>query len=424
MSLETLIKKTKTGILLAGSLLALNSCSYITMKGFDKIYGNEMSKEKLKMTLFDYPLEYDKIKNVSEGRYGTKVFEYAIGEENSEIIMIKDKKKYRLTHYDGYDGEPEINAEETAVVFTSDREGFLNIYMANLKKEELVKITNNKEQNYEPSINAKGTKIAHTKGLPENAEVYLIDLEKNESINISDNEMGDYYTHISGDGNRVGFVSERKGSSIYVKDVKAKKLILVNSSYDVWYHDLRLNYNGTKIIYAGKSSTSKNETIFFKDLESNKELSWSINKGYDGEPSIDSSGEHVSWVSKQRGIYEREQKKRPLEEIVKHRIIKIARTDEEGNIKVGILNNVKLENKKARPKIKIADTKTGYVEEIENQIPQNQLGNYVSVISSNGKTIIIISEKTKEQNYQIKNPIYKESDVEKIRYKRRSLFGN
>lgn len=418
-----IIKNLKLG--LAGLLFTMSSCSNLTMKGFDKINCSEMPREELKITLFDFPLEYNKIKNISEGKYGTKVFEYEMGEENSDIMMIKDDKKYRITKYEGYDGEPEINAEETAIVFTSDRLGFLNIYMADLKKEELVKITNNKEQNYEPSIDADGTKIAHTRGLPDNAEVYLIDLKKNESINVSNNEMADYYTSISDDGNRIGFVSERQGSSIYVKDLKTKKLILVDTSYDMWYYDLKLNYDGTKITYGGKLSTSKDGTIFFKDLETYKKLNWPVNKGYDGEPSIDSSGNYISWISRQKGINDRMQKKRPLEEIIKHKIIKVAKTDNEGNIKVGITGNVKLENKKAKPKIKVADTKTGYAEEIENQILQDQMGNYVSVISSDGKTITVINKETKEKNYQIKNPLYIESkETKPIKYKRNSLMGN
>ncbi|MEK6817709.1 MAG: hypothetical protein AABX80_02800 [Nanoarchaeota archaeon] len=425
MTIENIIKKTKIGILLAGALLSLNSCSNLTMKGFDKINGNEMPKEKLIVASFEYPLEYDKIKNVSEGKYGTKVFEYILGKENSEIIMIKDEKKYRVTNFKGYDGEPKINAEETAIVFTSDRDNYLNIYMADLKNEELVKVTNNREQNYEPSIDANGTKIAYTQGLPEKAEVYLINLEKNESINISNDEMGDYYTSISGDGNRVGFVSERKGSSVYVKDVKTKELILVDNSYELWYHDLKLNYDGTRVTYGGKLSTSKNGTIFFKDLESYKKLSWPLNKGYDGEPSIDSSGNYISWISRQTGIYEREQKKRPLEEIVKHKIIKVVKTDNEGEIKSGILGNLKLENKKAEPKIKIADTKTGYVQAIENQILKDQMGDYISVISSDGKTITIINKNTKEENYQIKNPLHIENkEIKKTKYKQKSLIEN
>ena len=66
-----IIKNLKLG--LAGLLFTLNSCSNLTMKGFDKINCSEMPREELKITLFDFPLEYNKIKNISEGKYGTKV---------------------------------------------------------------------------------------------------------------------------------------------------------------------------------------------------------------------------------------------------------------------------------------------------------------------------------------------------------------
>ncbi len=404
---------------LAGTLFALNSCSYITMKGFDKIHKNDMEKEELKITPFKFPIEWNKVKNISANTEGIIVFEYKLGKENSDIFMIKDEKTYQITRYEGYNGEPQIKGKK--VVFTSDRNGHLNIFLADMGKEKLTQVTNDNRINYSPSIDDKATKIAYTSGLPERAEVYSIDLEKNESINISNDETGDYYSYISGDGNRVGFISERKGSSVYVKDIKTGELILVDSSYEMWYSDLRLNYNGTKVTYGGKLSTDQNGTIFFKDLETSVKHGWPLNKGYDGEPSIDSAGYYLSWISRQRGIYERAQKRQPLEDRVKKKIIKVVKTDKEGNIRGR--KYVKLENKKAEPKIKVADTKTGYVEAIENQLIKNQMGSYISEISKDGKTIMVFNEENKENNYQIKNPIYNGNKYN-IKKKRQSLMGD
>lgn len=419
MSIENLIKKTKKGIILAGTLFTLNSCSYINMKGFDKIHKNEMEKEELKATLFKFPIEWDKVKNISANKEGIIVFEYKLGKENSDIFMIKDEKTYQITSYGGYDGEPQIKGKK--IVFISDRNGYPNIFFVDLEKEKLTQVTNDNKINYNPSMDNKATKIAYTSGLPERAEIYLTDLEKNESINISNDEAGDYYSYISGDGNRIGFISERKGSSVYVKDIKTGELILVDSSYEMWYHDLRLNYNGTKVTYGGKLSTDQNGTIFFKDLETYVKHSWPLNKGYDGEPSIDSAGYYLSWISRQKGIYEREQKRRPLEERVKKKIIKVVKTDKEGNIKGG--RYIKFENKKTEPKIKVADTKTGYVEKIENILIENQIGSYISEISKDGKTIIVFNKENKENNYQIKNPLYNGNKYG-LKKKRESLMGD
>ena len=411
MTLENLIKKTKTGILLAGSLLALNSCNNFIMKGFDKIYRNKPAKEKLEITPFRQSLDYEKIKNVNSEN-GTIVFEYQTEEDNTDIFMIKNKILYQITNYEGYNGEPQIKGEK--IVFTRNINGYVNIFLADLKNKELTQITNDKRQNYAPSMDDNCAKIAYTIGLPEEAEVYLTELEKNESINISNDEAGDYFSYISGDGNRVGFISERKGSSVYIKDIKKDTLILVNQGYEIGYSDLRLNYDGTKIAYCGITPTDKNGTIFFMDLNSSKKLSWPLNKGYDGEPSIDSAGYFVSWISRQNGVNERVNKKLPFEEKISKRKRKIGRIDEKGKIH--------LENKKAKPKIKVADTKTRQVIEIENEISDEQIGNYISKLSQNGKSIIIFNEKNKEDNYQIKNPLYSKDDP-KYFLKEESFIG-
>ena len=400
MPLETLIKKTKNAILLAGSLLTLNSCAnYFILKGFDKIYKNGTAKEKLEISVFQDNLEYDKIKNISADN-GAFVFEHQTEENNSDILMLKNKIIYQLTNYSENDKEPQIRGDK--IVFTREINGYPNIFLADLKNKELIKLTNDKRQNYSPSMEDLGTKIAFTRGLSEEAEVYLMDLEKNEALNISNDEAGDYNSSISGDGNRVGFVSERKGSSIYIKDIKKDTLILVVQGYDIGYSDLRLNYDGTKIAYCGVTSADNHGTIFFKDLNLNKISSWPLNKGYDGEPSIDSAGNFISWISRQNRINERLYRQLPFEEGISKKKKKIGVIDEKGKLHI--------ENKKAKPKIKVVDTRTRQRIEIENEISDDQLGNYLSAISKNGKILTIFNEKNKENNYQIKNPMYYKDD--------------
>ncbi len=398
--MKTLKNKLITGILLAGSLLALNSCSnYFIMKGFDKIYKNGTAKEKLEISVFKGDLEYDKIKNINSEK-GNIVFEYQTEENNSDILMLKNKMIYQITKYPENDKEPQIKNEK--IVFTREINGYPNIFLADLKNKELIKLTNDKRQNYSPRMDDKNAKIAFTRGLPEEAEVYLMDLEKNETANISNDEVGDYYSRISRDGNRVGFVSERKGSSVYIKDIKKDTLILAAQGYEIEYSDLRLNYDGTKIAYCGITSADKNGTIFFKDLNTGKNSSWPLNKGYDGEPSIDSAGNFISWISRQNHINERINKKLPFEDKISKRKKKIGRIDEKGKIHI--------ENKKSKPKIKVADIKTRQVIEIENEISDEQMGNYISELSQNGKSLIILNEKNKENYYQIKNPMYYKED--------------
>ncbi len=399
MPLENLIKKAKTGILLAGALFSLNSCNNFVMKGFDKIYKNGTAKEKLEISVFKGYLEYDKIKKINSEK-GNIVFEYQTEENNSDIFMLKNKIIYQITKYSENDKEPQIKNEK--IVFTREINGYPNIFLAELKNKELIKLTNDKRHNYSPSMDDLGAKIAFTRGLPEEAEVYLMDLEKNETANISNDEAGDYYSRISRDGNRIGFVSERKGSSVYIKDIKKDTLILAAQGYEIEYSDLRLNYDGTKIAYCGITSADKNGTIFFKDLNTGKNSSWPLNKGYDGEPSIDSAGNFISWISRQNHINERINKKLPFEDKISKRKKKIGRIDEKGKIHI--------ENKKSKPKIKVADIRTRQVIEIENEISDEQMGNYISELSQNGKSLIILNEKNKENYYQIKNPMYYKED--------------
>ncbi len=399
--MKSLKNKLITGILLAGSLFALNSCNNYLIRGFDKIYSGKMHKEKLETSLFQDNLDYTKVKNISSEKNGLIVFEYQTDEENSDIFMAKNEWTHKITDNAESDAKPQIKNKK--IVFTRNSDGHTNLFLADLKNKELIRLTNDKRQNYSPSMDDKSEKIAFTRGEPEEAEVYLLDLEKKVAINISKDEAGDYFPCISRDGNRVAFVSERKGSSIYIKDLKLDTLILVDQSFNTEYYDLRLNYDGAKIVYCGATPDDKNGVIFFKDLNTGKSSSWPLNKGYDGEPSIDSTGRFISWISRQNHVYERVNKQLPFEQKISKRKKKIGRIDEKGEIHI--------ENKKSKPKIKVVDLRTRQIIEIEDEeISDEQLGNYISELSQNGKSLMILNEKNKENYYQIKNPMYYKDD--------------
>jgi len=420
MKLENLLQKTKNAILLAGSLIYLNSCSPLVIKDFDKIYKKDFPMAELEISKFGSQIDYQNARNISVGKNGAIAFEYAIDDANSDILLIKDDKIYRITDFPGYEGEPQINAEETKIVFTSDKEESSNIFLAELKNKKLIQLTKNKT-NYNPSINADGTKISYTGESQESdADIYLIDLEKKEITNLSNGEFGDYQSCISGDGNRIAFISEQKGSSIFIKDARTDELILINQNYNKKYFNPKLNYDGAKIVYEEKTEANESGTILFKNLEAHTELSWPLNKGYDGEPNIDSAGNFISWISRQAGVYEK--KKFPFDD--KRKKVKTIRKDEYGNIKYGLLGSVKFEYKKAEPKIKIVNTKTGYSEVIENQIPKNQMGTYISTISQDGKKIIVFNKENKNKNYQIENPLCNQkSEIDDALLLEKSLRG-
>lgn len=406
MKLENILKQGRR-IAIGTAVLFMNSCSYIPMKGFDRIFKNEMPREKLEIKEVHHVMYAENMRHVSTGKYGGKVFEYDL-DGNSEIYFMRNGRTFNISNSRGYDGEPEINALETDIIFTSDRSGSLNIHVADLKEYELIQTTDNTKLNFEGSISDSGNEISYTSGRPGNLEVYFRDRRKNYEENVSKDEADDSQSCISGDGKKIGFISGRDWQSgVYIIDVKTKELTTVKKEHGKMYFNLKLNFDGSKAGYSEKDEATKNNmNISFIDLKDNREINWTWNNGYDGEPAIDSAGRYVVYVSKQKGLYEREERKSPLHDRASNRIIEVVKTDKHGNIG-GSGKYVKLKKKRAEDKIIIADTKTGMIKKIESI---GELGYYPVDISPNGEWIIIMGDKL--EGYQIKNPFFEKEKEE------------
>lgn len=108
------------------------------------------------------------------------------------------------------------------IVFTSDRDGSMNIYKMNSEGSNHEQLTFNEANDFEPAFSPDGSFIVFTSLRDGNKEIYIMDNNGLNMINISNNEADDWNPRIFPDSKKIVFQSLRDGSDnweIYVMNM-------------------------------------------------------------------------------------------------------------------------------------------------------------------------------------------------------------
>ena len=99
------------------------------------------------------------------------------------------------------------------VLFESDRDGGLDLYMAGFGAQSTTRITTHPAPDYGGSVSGDGTRIAFTSRRDGNLEIYVLNRLGGAPVNVSQHEADDYSPAFSPDGSWITFVSRRQGAS-------------------------------------------------------------------------------------------------------------------------------------------------------------------------------------------------------------------
>ncbi|HIE57276.1 MAG TPA: hypothetical protein EYP88_03470, partial [Anaerolineales bacterium] len=117
------------------------------------------------------------------------------------------------------------------IVFTSDRDGNLEIYIMAADGSELRNVTNNSANDSQPAATRGNGTILFTSDRDGNQEVYSIYEDGSGLVNLTNNPANDSLPAWSSDGDWIAFTTNRDGQSeVYVMNKDGEELYNVTQN--------------------------------------------------------------------------------------------------------------------------------------------------------------------------------------------------
>jgi TolB protein len=168
----------------------------------------------------------------------------------------------RLTADEWNDIAPAPSPDHNRLAFASDRDGFWDLYLLDLRDGQVTQLTDSPAYDSAPSWSPDGQWLAYETYLDDNLEIAIISVTdpSQGQIRLTENGAADHSPVWSPDGRRIAFVSTRSGDS------------------DIWLADLDLT--------EGKR---------FQNLSNTPQAA-------EYYPAWDSNGSHLVWASSAQAI--------------------------------------------------------------------------------------------------------------------------
>jgi TolB protein len=168
----------------------------------------------------------------------------------------------RLTDGEWNDIAPAPSPDHNQLAFASDRDGFWDLYLLDLRDGQVTQLTDSPAYDSAPSWSPDGQWLTYETYLDDNLEIAIISVTdpSQGQIRLTENGAADHSPVWSPDGRRIAFVSTRSGDS------------------DIWLADLDLT-DGSR----------------FQNLSNTPQAA-------ENYPAWDSNGSHLVWAASAQAI--------------------------------------------------------------------------------------------------------------------------
>jgi len=147
---------------------------------------------------------------------------YGVGGETDIFVAdLARGLRQNLTRSPAADLHPDWSPDGTKIVFSSTRDGFINLHMMDASGRNVSRLTDNQTNATTPDWSPDGTKIAFAYSYPVLGapDIYIMDLETGDLLRVTANRLLDQKPDWSPDGNYLIYQSNAGGiSNLYIRD--------------------------------------------------------------------------------------------------------------------------------------------------------------------------------------------------------------
>lgn len=236
--------------------------------------------------------------NVTMSADGKKLAFAAENKEGYLDIYVADLEAKTLTNLtntletDEY--QPYISPDGTKVAFTSLQIGEQGIYVTDLNKKTTTEIS---KDFYAHHPKMSNTKVLYTTEVSSDAEIYMADLKKNTLENLTQNEAEDFSPEISYDGTIVSFTSSRNRGQldIYTLDLTTGQFTRQTSTPNIDESDTSISADGKKLVYT--ADFRRESEVYQLDLVTGQATNISSSTADDFVGLISGDGSTIAFAS-------------------------------------------------------------------------------------------------------------------------------
>lgn len=135
---------------------------------------------------------------------------------NNEVYLMgldpPSSYPIRVTYNPADDTSPSLSPDGKMVVFTSNRNGDFDLYVANTDLTGLIRLTDHPADDRDPAWSPDGTRIAFRSRRDGNNEIYVLDLATRVVTRLTTGPSDDLKPAWSPDGGELAFMSARDGN--------------------------------------------------------------------------------------------------------------------------------------------------------------------------------------------------------------------
>lgn len=161
--------------------------------------------------------------NLAAGNYQVQLTGVAanctVGGSNPRVVAVSSGSTATTTFDVTCEGEP-ANGPEGVIVFTSDQDGSLDIYVMNADGSNQVQLTDDGNQELHSRISTNGQRIVFVSNADGDREIFIMDIDGSNVTQLTFNTNRDQEARLSPDGTQIVFERQVAGvDQVFVMDV-------------------------------------------------------------------------------------------------------------------------------------------------------------------------------------------------------------